>query len=329
MSPPPATKKQKLQDRDATEARTAANASLRKGGNPERTTTTSTNVLTSFEPLTLEDIQSRIQSLCERIPAIPDAGGGPVKKEATSPQQPGATTDNDDNDNDDNDTRPGNNKNKTTNKNNVSDDDHHQRMNETRVIFRFATQLQIVLEEFELLSCCINMATYQWGTERSGAADQNLSLLKGEWNSTMQQISSMVSPSLHYLLNPDVELVVEKTTVSTTTTTTTTTPQPQQQQQQLNHKNHNHHHKNHNNNNNDQEEEEQSRTTLQEETRQNHYTHKVVNTGYVQFCHDSVARNAPLLRHVVLSNFHKLIKAIQDYVQAQKSDSPASRDFSY
>jgi hypothetical protein len=319
-SSPPPTKKQKIK------VRNAATLDDKGGSNPKNTTTTTNGVFASFEPMTLEDIQSRIQSLCERIPAIPNSG--PVKETSSQQQQqqqqqkqPGITEENDNND-----TRSDNNNNKKTNN---RDDDQSMDNDQTRVILNFASELQIVLEEFELLSCCIHMATYQWGTERSGAADQNLSLLKGEWNSTRQQISSIVSPTLHYLLNPEVELVVETTTVRTVTTT----PQEQQQQQQFhkNNTNHNSNKTNHNNNKNDKKEEDQHHSTANTvvEIRENHYTRQVVNTDYVQFCQDSLVRNAPLLRHVVLSNFHKLIKALQDYVQAQKSDSSTSRDFSY
>lgn len=279
--PPPATKKQKTKDRDATEKLTLTN-----GGNPESTTS---NVLSSFQPLTLEDIRSRIQSLCERIPAIPN---GQFKSLAL---RQGTTT-------------------TTTN-------DDEEVVNDEILVKSFATQLQIVLEEFELLACCINMATYQWGTERSGASDQNLSLLKGEWSSTQQQIASMVTPSLVYFLHPDLDLVVEKTTTTTTTTTSSSDTNTTQQLHKHNNGNGNIDH------NNDNDKKEQSTTTL--EIRENHYTRKVVNTDYLQFCLLSLARNAPLLRHVVLSNFHKLGKAIQDYLQAQKSESRTSRDFSY
>jgi hypothetical protein len=311
----PPTKKQKIKDRNAVILHD-------KGGS-----NSNNNVLASFEPMTLEDIQSRIQSLCERIPAIPNCG--PVK-EISSSQQQQQQQQRMTEENDDSNTRPDDNNNK--NKTNQRDDDQsmeNKHNNETRVIFSFATQLQSVLEEFELLSCCIHVATYQWGTERSGAADQNLSLLKGEWNSTRQQISSIVSSALDYLLNPEVELVVETTTVRTVTTTPQE-PQPQK----LQHNNTNHNNNKTNQNNNDKEEKEKeehhrSTTNTVVEIRENHYTRQVVNTDYVQFCQDSLARNAPLLRHVVLSNFHKLIKALQDYVQAQKSDSSTSRDFSY
>ena len=66
----------------------------------------------------------------------------------------------------------------------------------------WAAQLQAVLEEFNLLVCCVATAAYKWGTDRSGAADQNLSLLSGELGSSQEQIASTVTPRLTNVLAP-------------------------------------------------------------------------------------------------------------------------------
>ena len=56
------------------------------------------------------------------------------------------------------------------------------------VIREWAATLQAVLEEFNLLVCCVSTATYKWGTDRSGAADQNLSLPRRFYFSFMLSI---------------------------------------------------------------------------------------------------------------------------------------------
>jgi len=43
------------------------------------------------------------------------------------------------------------------------------------VICTWAMVVQMVLEEFSLLMACVSPATYVWGTDQFGAADQNLS----------------------------------------------------------------------------------------------------------------------------------------------------------
>lgn len=85
--------------------------------------------------------------------------------------------------------------------------------NETE-IKDWATQLQAVVEEFNLLLCCISAATYKWGSERSGAADQNLSVLSGELANSQDQISSTITPRLTNVLAPVVDLVVDKTIIT-------------------------------------------------------------------------------------------------------------------
>ena len=153
------------------------------------------------------------------------------------------------------------------------------------VIREWAATLQAVLEEFNLLVCCVSTATYKWGTDRSGAADQNLSLLSGELGSSQEQIASTVTPRLTNVLAPVVDLVIEKTVTS----------------------------KNEDGN----------------EVKENHFTRKLVDPEFVVLCHTILARNAKLLRQVVLSNFHKLIRCLKDYLKAQRNDTQHSRGFTY
>ena len=190
-----------------------------------------------FTPLTLEDIGSKIRSLCSRVPKVP-------KDQFAS----------------------------------------NGSLVETH-IKEWATQLQAVLEEFNLLVCCVTTATYKWGTDRSGAADQNLGLLTGELASSQEQIASTVTPRLTNVLAPVVDLVIEK--VVTTKKDDKT------------------------------------------EIRENHFSRKLVDPDFVRLCHKILARNAPLLRQVVLANFKKILVCLKDYLEAQKNDSQTDRGFAY
>jgi len=75
---------------------------------------------------------------------------------------------------------------------------------------KWATQMQSVIEEFNLLLCCVSAATYKWGSDRSGAADQNLTVLSNELGNAQEQISSSVTPRLTNILAPVVEIVIKK-----------------------------------------------------------------------------------------------------------------------
>lgn len=188
----------------------------------------------------LEEIRTKIQLLCKRVPDIPE--------------------------------------------NNFESTDESSEFDED-AIRDWAAQLQAVLEEFNLLVCCVATATYKWGTDRSGAADQNLSLLSGELGSSQEQIASAVTPRLTNVLAPVVDLVIDKTIKTT---------------------------------------DAQGR-----EIKENHFTRKLVDPDFVQLCYKILVRNAPLLRHVVLSNFNKLLQVIKDYLNAQKNDTQHSRGFTY
>jgi len=169
----------------------------------------------------------------------------------------------------------------------------------------WAAQMQVTLEEFNLYSCCVGTATYKWGTERSGAGDQNLNLLMSEMSSSQEQISSSVTPRLTNLLAPVVDLVIEKTVTYQQQTT--------------------------NDNHNEKGDTDADNDTKQSmiEVKENHFTAKLVDPAFLSLCHKILARNAPMLRHVVLSNFHKILRAMKDFLKAQKNDQQHSRSFTY
>lgn len=153
------------------------------------------------------------------------------------------------------------------------------------LIKEWAATLQTILEEFNLVICCVATACYKWGTDRSGAADQHLSLLSGELGSSQEQIVATVTPRLTNVLAPVVDLVIEK--VVTT------------------------------------------KNGLGHEVKENKFIQKFVDPDFVELCHRILARNAHMLRQVVLSNFQKILKALNDYLKAQKNDTQHSRGFTY
>eukprot|EP00533_Pseudo-nitzschia_delicatissima_P002743 CAMPEP_0116085844 /NCGR_PEP_ID=MMETSP0327-20121206/4537_1 /TAXON_ID=44447 /ORGANISM="Pseudo-nitzschia delicatissima, Strain B596" /LENGTH=261 /DNA_ID=CAMNT_0003576853 /DNA_START=56 /DNA_END=838 /DNA_ORIENTATION=+ len=211
-----------------------------------------------FSMLKLGDIKSKLEMLCKKVPAIPE--GNFIL-------------------------------------NNGNDDDENGNKSEPKIdetaTREWAAQLQVVLEEFNLYICCAGTATYKWGTERSGAGDQNLSLLIGEMSSSQEQISTAVTPRLTNLLAPVVDLVIEKTVTYKQEMTINTT---------------------------DKESTHQEPKRRMTEVKENHFTRKLVDPSFLSLCHKILARNAPLLRRVVLSNFHKILAAMRDFLKAQEND---------
>lgn len=226
---------------------------------------------TDFSILKLAEIRAQIESLCKRVPVIPEGN---------------FIVSNDDNGNSDQNGKI----------------DNGEPIIDEIATRNWAAQLQIILEEFNLYICCVGTATYKWGTERSGASDQNLTLLLSEMSSSQEQISTAVTPRLTNLLAPVVDLVIEKTvtykrerTINTSDETCTDKdPKP-----------------------------------TMTEVKENHFTRKLVDPAFLSLCHRILARNAPLLRRVVLSNFHKILSAMKDFLKAQENDQQHSRSFTY
>jgi hypothetical protein len=143
----------------------------------------------------------------------------------------------------------------------------------------------------------VSTACYRWGTDRSGAADQNLSLLNDELNSTQDQIASRVTPRLRNVLTPVVDLVVEKTI-------TTKIKRPKVDMSA------------------DHGEEEV-------EEKLNVFTRKLEDPDFVHLCYEILARNAPMMRLVVMTSFAKMLQCIKDYLSAQTNDTQHHREFAY
>ncbi len=57
------------------------------------------------------------------------------------------------------------------------------------------------------------------------------------------------------------------------------------------------------------------------ERRINEFSREKNDPDFIHLCHVILCRNAVMLRHVVLTNFHKVEKCIGDYLNATKKDS--------
>jgi hypothetical protein len=65
------------------------------------------------------------------------------------------------------------------------------------------------------------------------------------------------------------------------------------------------------------------------ETKQNYFITTVEDPDYVDLCYTVPAKNAVLLRQVVLSNFDKLLQAVEDHLAAHKDSQHDARGFVY
>ncbi|KAL7495898.1 hypothetical protein ACHAWT_006566 [Skeletonema menzelii] len=240
---------------------------------------------TSFQPMSLSQIQLRIKSLLDELPsALPD-----VPPDDINP-----------------------------------DDDNISQYYPP--IKSFASSLQTTIEAYNLLLSLVSSATYQWGVDRSGASQQNLSVMNSELQQCQEVITSVISGRLSNVLCPAVDVLVgrveivkaaavagddgglldenevntsckkkkrklDSSTAATndstdrlTTSSTSTT------------------------------------TTNTNEQRINHYTRPIVDPSYVHLCYQIVARNGEMLRYTLATCIHTAQRVIGDYLKAMKKD---------
>jgi hypothetical protein len=126
----------------------------------------------------------------------------------------------------------------------------------------------------------------RWGTDRSGAADQNLSLLSNELISSQDIISSYIAPRISSVVAPNVDIMESKCTKTTDPITGN-------------------------------------------EVKVKEYTREVIDPAYLDLCRTSLCRNAKMLRHVLLTSFHKVDRVITDYQKTSLKESEAHRHLSY
>lgn len=263
----------------------------------------------SFQPMSLSQIQLRIKLLLDKLPSV-------------LPEIPPDYINPDDDETTSSDSNNNNNKSPPNNHN------HNSRLYPP--IKSFASNLQLIIEEYNLLLSLVSSATYQWGVDRSGASQQNLSVMSSELQQCQEVITSVVSGRLSNVLCPAVDVLVgrveivrgsdggvgvgggsigdeESGTTKTkkrklldeaATATTTTT---------------NHHHSTTTNTTT-------TSTTTTNEQRINHYTRPLVDPSYVHLCHQIVARNGEMLRYTVATCIHTAQCVIGDYLKAMKKD---------
>lgn len=192
MSPSPHSKKRKVAVADSnvvatkkSKSKTALSVLPKRDDDAERA---ALHQEIGYEPLTLQDIHDRIVDLCRRVPRIPadafalaadvTAANGDAKAAEASSTVPVATT--------------------PCAYNQIA-------------LRQWASELQTVLEEFHLLIAVVSAATYKWGTDRTGAADQNLNLLSSELVRAQEQILGRVTPRLNDVLAPVLTVLTDKT----------------------------------------------------------------------------------------------------------------------
>lgn len=259
-------KKRKATGKEDADAKPAKKKAAAKSEKKEAVASTKDSQDSAFKSLTLQDIHDRIKELVKQVPEIPEEG---FYVEGATPNATSSA---------------------------IGEPPHNLKKD---LIKGWASQLQIVLEELGLLLCCVSTATYRWGTDRSGASDQALTILNEELNSTQDQIASRVTPRLRNVLTPVVDLVVEKTV-------TKKMKRPK-------------------GGNGTMEPGEADEI----EVKENVFTRHLEDPDFVHLCYEILARNASMMRLVVITNFHKMQRVITDYLAAQNNETQHHREFAY
>jgi len=315
-----------------------------------------------FKPLTLHEIQARIQALMDRLPtelpAIPEErmiqfGDVSSEKREFRISNMGVGSSNDDLKIEGGDVSAktdSNGESNNINKNNNTSSSKPQEDCYTThypAIHSFASNLQTTVESFNLLLSLVSSATYQWGVDRSGASQQNLAVMSSELQQCQEVISSVVSSRLSNVLCPSVDVLVGKVEIVREggfagdeelgnchgdggsnnvlgESVHDSAKSHVAKKRKLNDDNDNHNNENCSSGNNHGNEattkHNRSHSQQTKETRINHYTRPYVDPNYVHLCHVILARNAPMIRHVIASCLHSAQKVIGDYLTAAKKD---------
>ena len=169
----------------------------------------------------------------------------------------------------------------------------------------FASALQTTIEEYNLLLSLVSSATYKWGVDRSGASQQNLSVMSAELQQCQDVISNVVSARLSNVLCPAVDVMIGEVEIVKASQDNIGEGEKASKKRKLN----------------EDRLGTDSTNNTQNERRINHYTRPLVDPGYVHLCHCILARNAPLIRHTVATSIHTAQRVIGDYLNAMKKDS--------
>jgi len=165
---------------------------------------------------------------------------------------------------------------------------------EIETVKDWATQMSIIIEEINLLLACVAAATYQWGTDRTGADDQNLDIFTAEVDHAQSQINSLVSTRLTNVLEPFISLCNTKTVIVYK-----------------------------------KKNKDDDTTTTNENEKEEIKTHEfqsiIQDPNSVKLYTNILCRNAPMLRQLVLTNFQKICKCIDDYLKATNNNSAVDK----
>ena len=184
-------------------------------------------------------------------------------------------------------------------------------------IKQFASQLQVVIEQFNLLLSLVSSATYKWGVDRSGASQQNLGVMVSELQQCQEMISSGVSGRLSNVLCPAVDVLVGEVEIqregagSIGDNNDDAMSEEPSKKRKLN---------NNDNNNSSAAPSIQQHNLPIRERRINHYIRAQVDPSYVHLSHVILARNAEMIRHTVATSIFTAEKVISDYLKAMKKD---------
>jgi hypothetical protein len=176
-------------------------------------------------------------------------------------------------------------------------------------VLSFASALQVVVEEYNLLLSLVSSAVYRWGVDRSGASQQNLSVMNSELQQCQDVIASVVSSRLSNVLCPAKDIMVGEIEIV----------------------------RNDSGGENGHEldgevvESGKKRKLSCNSDRQfgygsgerriNHYIRPLVDPTYVQLCDTILVRNAGMIRHAVATSIHTAKRVIGDYLNAMKKDT--------
>jgi len=172
----------------------------------------------------------------------------------------------------------------------------------------FASTTQVTIEEYNLLLGLVSSATYKWGVDRSGASQQNLSVMSAELQQCQDVISNVVSARLSNVLCPAVDVLIGEVEIvrdngGTEENGAEPSTNNNSKKRKLN------------------EDRLSTNSNANTERRINHYTRPLVDPSYVHLCHCILARNAPLIRHTVATSIYTAQRVIGDYLTAMKKDS--------
>jgi len=182
-------------------------------------------------------------------------------------------------------------------------------------VTKFANELQVVIEKFNLLLSLVNAATYRWGVDRSGASQQNLSVMSAELGQCQETISSVVSSRISNVLCPAVDVMVGETEiirdnnegrkVELKVEIDVEMKEPTTKKRKVD--------------GNDVD--RLARGMSAREVRRNTYVRPLVDPSYMHLCHQILARNGLFIRHTVASSIHTARTTMGDYLKAMEKET--------